>query len=91
MTDDPAFKVLMANAHALERGAIAMWTVYEKPLDHPDGFIARRFEIARGSSAPTEDTLTGELEEIRLTLERAGMIKFDRNPADEPQIVETWI
>ena len=87
MSDDPAFKVLMANADAIKRGALSLWTIYEKPLDHPDGFIARRFE----SDAPTEDTLTGELDEIRTTLERAGMIKFMRNEEDEPQIVETWV
>lgn len=89
--DDPAFLVLMANAAALKRGAMSMWNVYEKPLDHPDGFLVRRFEITRGSTAPTLDTLTGELEQIRSTLERAGMIKFDRNPDDEPKIVETWL
>lgn len=87
MTDDPAFKVLMANASAMKRGALSLWTIYEKPLDHAHGFIARRFE----SDAPTEDTLTGELEEIRTTLERAGLIKLTRDPAEEPQIVETWI
>ena len=87
MIDDPAFKVLMANAEAIKRGALPLWTIYEKPLDHPDGFLARRFE----SLMPTEDTLTGELDEIRATLERAGLIKFDRSPNDEPQIVETWV
>jgi hypothetical protein len=44
MIDDPAFKVLMANAEAIKRGALSLWTIYEKPLDHPDGFLARRFE-----------------------------------------------
>lgn len=87
MTDDPAFKVLMANADALKRGALSLWTIYEKPLDHPDGFIARRFE----SDAPTMDTLTGELETIRDTFERAGLFKFMRNEDDEPAIVETWL
>ena len=87
MTDDPAFKVLMANASAMKRGVLPMWTVYEKPLDHPYGFIARRFE----SLTPTEDTLRGDLEEIRTTFLKAGLFKIPRSDGDEPQIVETWV
>jgi hypothetical protein len=86
MIDDPAFKVLMANADAMKRGVLAMWTIYEKPLDHPDGFIARRFE-----NGPTMDTITGALEEIRDIFARAGLFKLTRSDGDEPQIVETWI
>ena len=89
--DDPAFVVLMRNAEAMKRGLLPMWTVYEKPLDHPDGFIARRFESGKGGSRPTEDTLIGDLEAIRSTLLRAGLVKLDRNVADEPQIVEVWV
>lgn len=29
MIDDPAFKVLMANAEAMKRGALSLWTIYE--------------------------------------------------------------
>jgi hypothetical protein len=89
--DDPAFVVLMRNAEAMKRGAVPLWTVYEKPLDHPDGFLARRFESGKGGSTPTQDTLIGDLEAIRLTLLRAGLVKLDRSPDDEPQIVETWV
>ena len=87
MIDDPSFKVLMANAEAVKRGLLPMWTIYEKPLDHPEGFIARRFE----SNMPTLDTLTGELDVIRATFERAGLFKIPRSDGDEPQIVETWV
>jgi hypothetical protein len=77
----------MANAEAMKRGVLPMWTIYEKPLDHPEGFIARRFE----SNMPTLDTLTGELDAIRATFERAGLFKLPRSDDDEPQIVETWV
>jgi hypothetical protein len=87
MIDDPAFKVLMANAEAMKRGALSLWTIYEKPLDHPDGFLARRFEM----DAPTLDTVTGDLEHIRLIFTRAGLYRLGREPDDEPQIVETWV
>ena len=91
MNDDPAHKVLMANAAAMKRGLLPLWTIYEKPLDQTDGFIARRFESGNGSHGPTEDTVTGALEDIRDLFRRAGLIKLDRAPEDEPQIVETWV
>jgi hypothetical protein len=91
MIDDPAFKVLMANAEAIKRGALPLWTIYERPLDHPDGFIARRFESNKAVVGPTLDTVTGELEHIRDIFTRAGLFKLDRSVDDEPQIVETWL
>jgi hypothetical protein len=91
MIEDPAFKVLMANAEAMKRGALSLWTIYERPLDHPDGFIARRFESSKHGDGPTEDTVIGDLEHIREIFARAGLFKIQRSDADEPQIVETWV
>jgi len=89
---DQAYKVLMANADAVKRGALAIWTIYDRPKDHPDGFIARRFEVnALGPPTPTVDTVTGTLDEIRLIFYRAGLTKLGRNKGDEIQIVESWI
>jgi hypothetical protein len=89
--DDPAFKVLIVNADAIKRGALPMWTIYDRPKDHPDGFIARRFESGKGGVTPSDDTLTGELEAIRETFMAAGLYKLVRDDSDEPQIVETWV
>jgi hypothetical protein len=91
MIDDPAFKVLMANAEAMKRGALSLWTIYEKPLDCPDGFLARRFESNKDGDGPTLDTVVGDLEHIRLIFTRAGLFRLSREPDDEPQIVETWV
>ena len=84
---DPAYRVMMANADAVKRGVLPMWMIYDRPKDHPDGFIARRFE----SIMPTGDTLAGELEELRSTFEAAGLFRLPRSEDDEPQIVETWL
>jgi hypothetical protein len=86
MSDD-AYRVLMANADAVKRGLLPMWTIFDRPKDHPDGFIARRFE----SIMPTGDTLTGELEAIREIFINAGLFRLPRSADDEPQIVETWL
>jgi hypothetical protein len=87
MRDDDAHEVAKINWEAAKRGFLSLWTIYKTPKDFPDGFIARRFE----HDAPTYDVLTGELEDLRDTLSRAGLVKLDRDPADPPQIVETWL
>ena len=88
---DPARRVRDANADATRRGLLPMWTVYDRPADHPDGFIARRFEVGRQGPAATGDTLTGELDEIRRVFWSVGLMKLSRQDGDQPQIVETWV
>ena len=84
---DRVYEVMKANADAIKRGKLSLWTIYDRPRDHPEGFIARRFEF----EGLTDDTLTGELEDIRKVLWQAGLCKLSRNDGDEPQIVETWV
>jgi hypothetical protein len=90
MTDE-IYDIVIAQAEAVKRGALSMWTVYERPKDYACGYVARRFDVA-GAVTPTAMTLKClELEPIREKLARAGLIRLDRNEDDEPQIVETWL
>ena len=91
MNDDPAFKILMANAEAMKRGALPTWTIFDRPTDYPHGYIARRSEAGKGGVVVTDEVVTGSLEEIRLLFERAGLYKLVRDASDHPNIVETWI
>ena len=84
------FEVLDAQNAAAHRGLLTIWTIYDKPKDHPDGFIARRFDAA-GELIPTDDTMTGELEDMREVFWKAGLLKLTRQEGDEPQIVESWM
>ena len=86
MTTEAMLKI----RHA-KRGLLVFWTVYDRPKDHPDGFIARRFEVGHDGPVAAADTLTGSLEEIREMLSKAGLLKISRQPEDEPQIVENWL
>lgn len=88
---DPAFDVLMASADAHKRGALAIWTVYDRPKDYPDGYIARLHEVTKGKTKPTALTLKGDLEAIRALLDRAGMMKLSRDDKDEPHVVESGV
>lgn len=64
-----------------------LWTIYKHPSDYPDKYVARKFILDK----PTSEILIGDtLEEIRKMLP-LGLTRFDRNPEDDPVIVETWI
>lgn len=91
MTDD-IYAIVIAQAEAAKRGELSMWMVYERPADYACGFVARRFEVSGKGPTPTQMTLKClDLEPIRDKLGRAGLVRLDRNPEDEPQIVETWL
>ena len=45
---------------------LAIWTVYDHPLDYPNDFVARRFEVDAGGYRPTESIIvTRDLETLR--------------------------
>ena len=91
MSDD-VVEIAAAQAEAAKRGALAMWTVYKRPADYRCGFVARMFEVGAEGPKPTDRTLKClELEPIREKLAKAGLVRLDREPDDEPQIVETWL
>lgn len=71
-----------------------LWTIYERPKDYPEGYVARRFEVGVGVHSPTNQIITADsLDEIRELLLDAhpGLYRIPRSPEDEPQIVEVWV
>ena len=90
MTD--IFEVVIVQAEAAKRGAVAVWTVYERPKDYPIGWVARMFEITRAGPKPTGCVIKcAALQPIQEKLARAGLVKLPRSVEDEPQVVESWI
>lgn len=72
---------------------LEMFVVYKYPRDYPDKFVVRRWGINRGESAkPDQDWffLADTLEGVRGHVPR-HCVKLERDPNDEPQIVEVWI
>lgn len=66
-------------------------TIYEKPLDFPNGFVARVWDGA-GPKATNTVTVRFSLQEIREDIAAAGFLaRFPRAEGDEPHIVETWM
>lgn len=66
-------------------------TVYEKPIDFPDDFVARVWD-GKGPK-PTNIVIKGStVQEIRKEIAAAGFTTvFVRAEGDDPHIVETWM
>lgn len=74
-----------------------MWTIYEKPRDHPEHYVARRWSVAttRGSCMVvprmSPEVMLGEtLDAVRRQLP-PGLVNIMRRPEDDPCIVEVWL
>lgn len=72
---------------------LAMWTVYDHPLDYPDKFVARRFDFDASGPKPSASIIVApDLETLRDILEfELHLVKLMRSPGDDPKIVETWL
>ena len=72
--------------------SLQMWTVYDRPSDYPQGFIARRYDITNDGVHPTEDKVHGpNLSNVRMQLHHLGLSPaFLRSDGDAPSVVETW-
>ena len=88
-----AADVAAAQWEAAKRGGLVLWTVYDKPKDYPQGFIARMHEIRPGADPrPTDTTIkASNIDAIRRILSDAGLIKLTRCEGDDKTIVESWV
>jgi hypothetical protein len=65
------------------------WVVYDRPLDFPNVFVARRFE----GVTPTKDLIQDvNLTQLRHAIRARGeFIRFTRAEGDDPKILEVWL
>lgn len=68
------------------------YTIYDHPLDYPNHFVMRVFEVSSdGSVTPTSSLATStSLTEIRALIP-PECVCIARHPGDDLVIVETWI
>jgi hypothetical protein len=64
-----------------------MWTIFDHPLDHPDGFIIRLFD----ADQPTDQAYTAISLDVARTLVPHGTVVIARHDEDHPSVVECWI
>lgn len=71
---------------------LSMWTVYERPTDYPNSYVARRIEIVDQRWGPTlECMVSRDLGVLRAILECKGLTMITRDESDEPHVLETWL
>jgi hypothetical protein len=73
--------------------SLAMWTVYDHPLDYPGKFVARRWDVDANGPKPSGSIIVmNDLQTLRDVLEfELGLTCLARSPGDDPKIVETWL
>jgi hypothetical protein len=71
--------------------------IYDHPVDYPDYFLVRQWDIYEGilEPIPNEHRLANSLPEARELAVSAlsgpgGVVRIDRDLIDDPYIVETW-
>ena len=74
------------NGVARDNRGLYMFSVYYKPKDYPDGYIARMYVLDQPTNlAIVSDTL----DDIRNRLPM-GLYCLKRQRGDHPNVVETW-
>lgn len=71
---------------------LSVWTVYDRPSDYPDSFVARRHVVRAGgiTVATLDAVFSTSLDGVRAKLP-PGLYRMPRHADDEPHIVESWI
>ncbi len=75
-------------ARLVRQTTLPVITVYNSPTDYPGKYVARVFDVDKPTTlAAVADTYEGLLEAIPT----GNMVRLERNPQDDPVIVETWV
>lgn len=76
----------------MTEAVLDIYVVYADPADYPGRYVVRRQTVGRGvvDIAPEPLGVVDTLEQARHLLPD-GLNWLDRQPGDEPQIVEVWL
>lgn len=85
------FYAVQLQASAISLGQLLIWTIYDHPADYPEWFVARPHIIRPKTAGPMPMHLMAkELERLRLILPD-GLVRMERQPNDDPCILEVWV
>lgn len=73
--------------------SVAVWAIFERPLDYPHGYVLRPQFVSRKDrsiSAWNYMWVAPTLKEIRSALP-PGLVLFPRLDEDPPFLVESWM
>ncbi len=76
----------------LKGDELVIYTIYERPSDYPDKFVVRAHAVGSDGKqyVSQECKLADSLKEARSHIP-PDKVRMQRQPADDPVIVETWI
>jgi hypothetical protein len=61
-------------------------------IDYPSEFVARRHEVTKEGSRPTNEAMSSRsIDVLRDELVGRGLTVINRLPEDDPKIVEVWL
>lgn len=73
-------------------GELPIWCVCDHPTDYPEGYTARRHVVTPGEHRATVQVLySASLADIREQLAAMGLTRIERDPEDDPVILESWL
>lgn len=71
---------------------LTIWTVYARPKDYPNNFVAREFHIVKNMPPqPAGVIVCDTLADVRAAMRQRCLTVLPRSPGDESHIVESWI
>jgi len=73
--------------------ALVMWTIYDRPTDFPEDYVARRWVIDAHGACATDRILVSkhDLQWLREQMIDMHLTVLPRSDGDAPCIVETWL
>lgn len=71
---------------------LAVWVIYHRPKDFPDGYVLRcQYAMPDGTVKADDMAWQTESLEAARKIVPPGLTMMARNPEDDPHIVETWL
>jgi hypothetical protein len=70
-----------------------LWTIYERPAEYPNLYVARESEVGGNEDAPRTKRMkfSSDLSALRKQMEQPGLTQYKREPEDQLYIVEVWL
>jgi hypothetical protein len=70
-----------------------LWTIYERPAEYPNLYVARESEVGDNEDAPRTKRMkfSSDLSALRKQMEQLGLTQYKRDPEDQLYIVEVWL
>ena len=71
--------------------SLTTFTIHHRPKDDPNRFVLHQWMADRDGVVAGEVLLMPSLEEARAIPRSRCLVRFDREPGDEPSVIEKWL